>query len=211
MNPRVLLVALLVIVAAAGAFVVLGDSDDGPPDRQAMFVVGDGLLFAEDNDDEVLVAAFAERGFDTTVGGFAEDTVPSALDNVWPSMAGVDTARVLVLALGTNDSRLVDGERQVPLRESEEALAWWLYQARSIPCVLLVGVNENASAWGLDETGAAFNQMLADQASEYPNVGVIDWDPTDMDVPDVEQVFVGPETRELYRETIVEDVSRRCG
>jgi hypothetical protein len=208
MTPKALVSSIVtLVVAVCAAIVVLAEEE---PERAHLLVVGDALLFADDADGAALEDAFRSIGYNIDIGGYDEETIPSAFEHVWPDMAEARNARALVIALGTNDSRTTSGERQVPLRESREALAWWLHQARPIPCVLLVGVNEHAAAWGLDETGAAFNVMLEREAARFANAHVVDWDPTGQELPGTEQIYLGPEGRSLYRETIVGAVDETC-
>jgi hypothetical protein len=197
-------IALFVLLLAVSGFLVFKRDD---PTRTAI-VFGDSLLFATDADHtaadrrQELADAFADVGYEATLAGYEDQTIPDAFANVWPDVAEMNRVEVLVIAIGTNDAHVVDGKPRVPLGRSEESLRWWLYQtSESVPCVVLVEINENAKAWGLDQTGPTFNEMLRVAATVHPNAFTVRWAPSSDDP------YVDEAGRRRYRQVIAESLS----
>jgi hypothetical protein len=200
-------------LAAAGAAALLVACQlgvwMGSPDDPAVVVIGDSLIFqAEGNygfdDQRHLAQALVDAGYQAHVTGFIGWTMPGGYTDLWPSVPSPPEPDVLVIALGTNDSH--DG--QIPLAESQAALQAWLAEAASVPCVVLIEVNENAVAWGLHESGPPYNDMLAQEALAHPQAFTVPWSP-DPALMDPEQIhFAGEAGRAAYRQAILDGVAR---
>lgn len=206
--PKILIVVLLVAVAIGGAYVVTRP-EEGPPGRTDVVVIGDALLFDGTDNRERLIEEFTAAGYNAQISGYEGETIASAHETIWPDMAESDTSHILVIALGTNDAHIVDGEREVSLLDSREALGWWLRQAERIPCVVVVGVNEGAEAWGLDVSGPGQNEMMRSTAERYENSFFVPWEPEE-ELDGIEAVFLGDEGRAAYRRNIIDGVIRSC-
>lgn len=171
-------------------------------------VLGDSLVFqadgnrAPDDANRLLVTALEEEGSTVEGGGLIGLSVPAAYESLWPTIEE-QAPDVLVVALGTNDSR--DGA--IPLETSRQALTVWLEEVPS-SCVVLVGVNEGTSTWGLDVYGPPFNAMLEDVAADHPDVRVVQWDP-DPAMLGQDGVHLTEVGRVAYRRLIV-DAAESC-
>lgn len=191
---------LLGFSATIGA-VLIGDElrSDEPvvPERDEVVIVGDALVFHDADPDGSDVA----EALDARVAGFEGQTIVDAHEHLWPDLEGTDRVEVLVVALGSVDAHVVDGERLVPLSESRDAMRLWLYQAQSVPCVVLVEVNENATEWGLDQSGPRHNEMLVEAARDFhPNARVMEWS------DDAATPFVTAQDLADYRDALTAEI-----
>jgi hypothetical protein len=184
----------------------------GDADATSVSVIGDSLVWqAEGNvvltepQQQVLTHELAASGYRAHVSGWIGETIPKGYAELWPIVATEPGLDIVVIALGTNDAT-----GDAPLSESRAALQTWLADAVDVGCVALVGVNEHATAWGLDIDGPPFNAMLAEEAALAPNAIFVPWEP-DLDIhghhgdPHLET----PEAQAQYRATL-HDAADQC-
>jgi hypothetical protein len=182
----------------------------GPEDGPTAVVMGDSLTYQADGEEGLLGAELTAAGYRHWVWGLIGSTVEEGYINYTThtnlSLYPHDT---LVIALGTNDVGLnpldPEGLSRVPLEDSRASLRTWLEVVSPETCVRIVGVNEGAWGWGLDEVGPAFNAMLAEEADRRPNTEFIPFlaDPAWMVDGDVHMLQPG---RDAYRSLLVSAV-----
>jgi lysophospholipase L1-like esterase len=179
--------ARMVVLLAVGTL-VLGACNParwrGDPEAPAVVVIGDSLVFGADgnrqlgDDAHLLSDALVAEGFQAYVKGLVGGRLEHGR-TLWdvPARREVDAPDVVVIALGTNDMKLVDGGPQVPLEEARATVREWIAALPIDACVRFVGVVETREAWGLDVTAPAYNDMLAEELDAHPDGEVVSWVP----------------------------------
>lgn len=144
-------------------------------------------------------------------GGYASVTaaiglsMPVTYPFVWqsPGRDGL-LPDVLVVALGTNDMHIHPGATQ-PSGDLEAARLLYRAWLAEVPaaCVVLVGVAENVTGWGLDITGPGWNLMLAEEAALHANARYVAWEPELAWVANGADPHLDPTGKAAYRDLIV--------
>jgi hypothetical protein len=161
-------------VAVASSVLVLAGCTPvwwGLPEDPSVVVIGDSLTFQADGNEladennHVLSQALADAGFYGYVDGRTGADLAYGRE-AWDRdvRRTVPDPDIVVIALGTNDMMLVDGETVVPLEPADA-------------CVRFIGVNEGVWGWGLDVSGPAYNAMLAEESLAHPDAAVAEWRP----------------------------------
>lgn len=190
----------LVLATACQSGVWMGD-----PDATSVSVMGDSLVWQaegnaslDDPQQRLLAEELVASGYRAHVSGWIGETIAAGHVDLWPLVASEPGLDIVVIALGTNDAG-----REYPLADSRAALQTWLADAAHVGCVALVGVNEQATGWGLDVSGPPFNAMLAEEAALAPNAIFVPWEP-DLDIHghDGDVHFSTDAARAQYRATL---------
>lgn len=177
------------------------------PPKGRVAVVGDSLTAqSEDWQQRRLTAA----GWDPVViDGVPGETIAERVLTI-REVIRVQDLDVLVIALGTNDARMVF--------DSGTSLAdgWYVTQAsaftaladaQAVPCVVWVGVNANSKKWHIDFWGGGFNEWLV----RYTKLA--DWTAYSKGRPEwfeADTIHLTGEGADAYARLITETVDAQC-
>ena len=176
-------------------------------------VVGDSLVYQSEQavgtTETLITDDLVAAGTQAWVTGWTGLSYGVAYPNVWnlPDRQGV-VPDVLVVALGTNDMRILPGETEP--RTTVEAVrplvAAWLAEVPNA-CVRLIGPAESISGWGLDVTAPPFNAMLAEEAALHADAEYVAWNPDPAWTEGGQDPHMTQAGRDAYRAFIVAEVA----
>ena len=186
-----------------------GDAAD--PD---VAVLGDSLVFHSEqgsifSSDTLITDDLVAAGNHAWVTGWSGLTFAEGYPDVWdvPSRQAI-TPDVLVIALGTNDMRIMPGETEP--RTTVEAVrplvAAWLAEVPAA-CVRLIGPSDSITGWGLDVTAPPFNTMLAEEAALHADAEYVAWNPDPAWTDNGAEPHLTQAGRDAYRALIVAEVA----
>ncbi len=177
------------------------------PATPTVAVIGDSLTFTSGEQQRLQLLA---AGWDPVViDGHVGETISDRVAAIRQALAAHHPT-ALVIALGTNDARMIAESRRPPAEQwaITRATAFTaLADAEGVPCVVWVGINAHTDRFFLSTFGPEFNAFVQRYAV------FADWSARSVGHPEwflLDEVHLSAEGDRQYAALIAETVRTRC-